>query len=154
MQLIRVARSGSGRLGELAVRFIVFSDKMIDGVAEIDHQHSCLVDIINALYDIALNKNARTTLVQVFEDLDRHIDEHFECEERLFAEAGYPLAKEHRATHEAFRQRIADYRASTRNANGTLVAAELLHLLKQWMTGHMQNDDRDACRHLNASGIR
>ena len=136
------------------VRFMVFSDKMIDGVAAIDHQHSGLVDIINALYDITLNKNARTTLVRVFEDLDRHIAEHFDCEERLFAQTGYPLAEEHRATHEAFRRRIADYRAGARNANGTLVAAELLHLLKQWLTGHMQNEDRDACRHLNASGIR
>jgi hemerythrin-like metal-binding protein len=133
---------------------MVFSDKMIDGVAAIDHQHRGLVDIINALYDITLNKNARTTLVQVFEDLDRHIDEHFDYEEQLFAQTGYPLAKEHRATHQAFRQRIADYRASARHAKDSIVAVELLHLLKQWMTGHMQDDDRVACRHLNARGIR
>ena len=145
---------GSRDVWGRAVQFMVFSDKMIDGVAAIDHQHRGLVDIINALYDITLNKNARTTLVQVFEDLDRHIDEHFDCEEQLYAQAGYPLAKDHIASHEAFRRRIADYRASARNANATLVATELLYLLKQWLTGHMQNEDRDACRHLNASGIR
>jgi len=133
---------------------MVFTDKMADGVAAIDHQHARLIEIINALYDITLNKKASTTLMRVFEDLDRHIDEHFECEERLFTQTGYPLTKEHRATHESFRRRIADYRASARHANGTIVAAELLHLLKQWMIGHMQEADRDACRHLNAHGIR
>jgi len=133
---------------------MVFSDKMVDGVAAIDHQHRGLVDIINALYDITLNKNSGTTLARVFEDLNQHIDEHFACEEQLFAQTGYPRALEHRAIHEAFRRRIADYRASARGAKDTIVAAELLHLLKQWLNGHMQDADRDACRHLNASGIR
>ena len=133
---------------------MVFSDKMVDGVAAIDHQHRGLVDIINALYDVTLNKKSGTTLERIFGDLDQHIDEHFAYEEQLFAETGYPHAHEHRAIHEAFRQRIADYRASARGAKDTIVAAELLHLLKQWMNGHMQDADRDACRHLNARGIR
>ena len=36
------------------------------------------IEIINALYDITLNKNSGTTLVRVFEDLDRHIERYLE----------------------------------------------------------------------------
>lgn len=136
------------------MQFLVFTDKMVDGVAAIDRQHAKLIHIINELYEIALTTNASPTLEEVFDDLARYTVEHFDYEEKLFAETGYPRLQEHHLQHEALKQRIADHHGGSHGSNDTIVAAEMLHYLKQWLNDHMMNADKDACRHLNAHGIR
>jgi hemerythrin-like metal-binding protein len=136
------------------MQFMVFTDKMSDGVAAIDHQHAQLVAIINELYALVLKRDTSATLAKVFDKLVRYTDEHFASEEKLFAEHGYPKLEEHRIHHEDFKRRIAEYGAGIGGRNDTLLAADLLHILKQWLTDHIANDDKDACRHLNACGIR
>jgi hemerythrin len=136
------------------MQFMVFTDKMSDGVAAIDHQHAGLVAIINELYALVLRHEKAPPLEKVFDHLARYTKQHFDYEEKLFAETGYPKLEEHRAHHEEFKQRVAEYRIKANGRNDTILAADLLHILKQWLTDHIANDDKDACRHLNDCGIR
>ncbi|GAA0563515.1 bacteriohemerythrin [Rhizomicrobium electricum] len=135
------------------MQFMVFTDKLSDGVASIDHQHARLVDIINQLYALVLKHDTAASLETVFDDLARYTEQHFEYEEKLFAANGYPKLEEHRAHHDDFRRRLADYRDRIGGRNDTILAADLLHVLKQWLTDHIATDDKEACRHLNACGI-
>jgi hemerythrin-like metal-binding protein len=136
------------------MKFMVFTDKMIDGVASIDHQHAQLVHIINELYALMLKRDGAVPLATVFDELAHYTAEHFAHEEKLMAETGYPKLEEHRAEHEVLNRRIAEYHDTACDGDDTILAAELLHFLKQWLTDHIPNDDRDACRHMNAHGIR
>lgn len=136
------------------MQFMVFTDKMSDGVASIDHQHARLVGIINQLYALVLKHDTATSLEKVFDELARYTEQHFAYEEKVFAENGYPKLEEHRAHHEEFKQRLADYRDRIGGRNDTILAADILHMLKQWLTDHIATDDKDACRHLNECGIR
>lgn len=136
------------------MQFMVFTDKMSDGVASIDHQHAHLVAIINKLYALVLKRDTAPSLENVFDELAAYTEQHFEHEETLFAAHGYPKLEEHRAHHEEFRRRLAEYRDRIGGRNDTILAADILHILKQWLTDHIATDDKDACRHLNERGIR
>ncbi len=132
---------------------MVISVQILDGVASIDQQHAKLVDIINELYEIALTKNAKATLKSVFDDLTRYTAEHFDHEEKLYADAGYPKLEEHRAQHEALKSKVVSFRVHCLGRDNPAFAAEMLHVLKQWLTSHTLGADKDACRYLNAHGI-
>lgn len=136
------------------MQFMVFTDKMIDGVAAIDRQHRLLIDILNMLYTITLTKDADTSLETVFDELARYTTEHFDYEEKLFAETGYPGLEQHRAQHQALTRRITEFRNAYNGGNDTILASDLLHVLKRWLTDHTMHADKEACRHLNAHGIR
>lgn len=130
-----------------------FSEKMIGGVAEIDGQHRGLIDIINELYEIALKRKGQRTLEEVFEALDVYAKSHFESEETLLAKHGYPRLADHKMQHDAMLQAISDYRKRPREGQEFLVALDLLHYLKQWLSQHMMGADREACAYLNAQGV-
>jgi hemerythrin len=130
-----------------------FSEKMVDGVAEIDDQHRGLIDIINELYEIALKRAGQRTLEDVFEALDVYTKDHFEREESLFAKHGYPGLADHKAQHNGLLQTIVDYRKRPREGQEFLLALELLHHLKQWLSQHMITADRQACAYLNEQGV-
>lgn len=136
------------------MRFMVFSEKLVDGVIAIDAQHAQLIDIINHLYAISLRRKPISELDDVFEGLTEYTREHFAYEEKLMDETAYPKADEHRRHHEAVKKQIATYRASVTGENKTIIAAELLHFLKERMIAHMLTDDKEACVHLNALGIK
>jgi hemerythrin len=135
------------------MRFMVFTDKMVDGVAEIDSQHARMIDILNELYAIVIDKDINASLERVFDKLASYMVQHLDYEEALFAETQYPKADEHRAEHESLRRRIADFREASRGNHDIVLASDLLHFLRQWLNDHMLSADKDACRHFNAHGI-
>lgn len=136
------------------MRFMVFSEKLVDGVIAIDAQHAQLIDIINHLYAISLRRKPIDELDEIFENVTEYMREHFAYEEQLMDETGYPKADEHRRHHDAAKKQIATYRTSVNSDNKTIVAAELLHFLKERLIQHMLTEDKNACAHLNAHGIK
>jgi hemerythrin len=132
---------------------MIFSEKMMGGVAEIDEQHQGLIDIINDLYEIALNRDGQQPLGDVFDALEAYTKAHFQLEEALLAKHGYPRLADHKKQHERLTQAIADYRKRRRDGQDMLLALDLLHDLKQWLSRHMIEEDRQACTYLNAQGI-
>jgi hemerythrin-like metal-binding protein len=133
---------------------MVFTDKFLDGVVAIDHDHSRMIEIVNELYAVVLESKSAAALAKVFDDLETYTQQHFHHEESLLAQTGYPKLAEHRAGHAVLTRQIARYRAAARDRYDASLAADMLHHLKQWITGHIMTADRDACRHLNAHGIR
>jgi len=132
---------------------MVFTDKMMSGVAEIDAQHRALIDIINGLYAIALGKPGHRPLGDVLEDLSAYLAGHLAYEEDLFVRTDFPGAAKHKAEHEHLRKKIAAYKAASGKGGDMMVALDLLHFLKQWLTAHIQVADKEACAHFNRHGI-
>jgi len=132
---------------------MLFSEKMIDGVVDIDDQHRGMIDIINELYEIALKRDGHRTLGEVFTALDDYATNHFALEESLFAKHGYPRLAEHKKKHDRLLQTLADYRKRSRDGQEAVLALDLLHYLKQWLAHHIMADDRQACAYLNEKGV-
>jgi hemerythrin len=137
-----------------AMGFIAVTDDMIQGIREIDAQHLGLINLINELYEIALAGEKSRTLDYVLDELDAYANMHFETEERLLEQTGYPRLAEHKAAHRSLRQKAVEFRGKMRTGREVIVALELLHLLKQWMAIHLKVEDKDACVYLKAHGIR
>lgn len=131
--------------------YMEWSADLALGIPVIDHQHKRIIDYINALEDATFTGNIDDTK-HAIEGLVDYTLTHFEFEEELQRDAGYPLLKAHKAVHGNFMARIGAYRE--RSKSGEDVAAELLSVLKVWLTTHIKGDDRDYVEYVkpNAKG--
>ncbi len=64
----------------------------------------------------------------------------FDREEAMMKLVGYPRATEHLKSHDMFMRRLSGYRS--RLLEGKYTANELVSLLKIWVTGHIEEQDR------------
>jgi len=117
---------------------IEWTNDLNTGVDVIDHQHQRIVDYINQLEN-AINQQNRATIGPVLDELVDYTMSHFAFEENLQEEAGYQLAKPHKAVHEVFTKRVATYQQ--RHKSGEDVAEQLLGMLGTWLVHHIKRDD-------------
>lgn len=108
------------------------------GDSSLDAEHQEILTLIDDLYsEITVGKeNARTK-----KQLDRLVQytlSHFQHEERIMHELGFPGFAAHKIEHERMRQRTLELRASFT----LLKAADLLRFLKDWWTNHIQVEDK------------
>ena len=110
------------------------------GIPVIDNQHKRIVEYINVLADADQTGDNQTTM-QALNGLLDYTATHFQFEEELQEKAGYPFFKAHNKVHAVFIRRISTFRE--RAANGENITAELLAMLKVWLSNHIKGDDRD-----------
>lgn len=118
--------------------YLDWKDELNTGIRVIDGQHRRIVDYINQLHDIAQG-NGEADTVEVLTALVDYTLSHFAFEESLLEEAGYPQHASHVHAHDAFRNRIFDFRERARQ--GEDVAEPLLELLKDWLFEHIAHED-------------
>ena len=73
----------------------------------LDAQHERLLLLCNRLFGNADNMS-EGDLIALLNDLAASVHEHFETEERVLREFGYPHFKTHQAEHDALRGRLTD----------------------------------------------
>ena len=79
--------------------------------------------------------------------LDEYIGSHFAMEEGLMRQAAYPYYEQHRAQHDAMRQRSAQLIGSSR-AGRMVLTQEVVDLLANWLVEHIRDHDRRMIAHL------
>ncbi len=118
---------------------LVWQDDLNTGIEVIDHQHRCIVEMLNRL-QAAQRDSARPALAEVIDSLIAYTLSHFAFEEQLMEEAGYAFSRAHKRVHEIFGQRVADYRQ--RFQAGEDICDELRALLGRWLFNHFRSDDQ------------
>ncbi len=104
----------------------------------LDAQHMEIIDIINELFAVMQKGQDRAALKSLLNRLVHYTNGHFEHEEQIMQEHGYPGFAEHKALHDKMRQRTADLRANIDPVTGS----DLLAFLKEWWVGHIQGQDK------------
>jgi hemerythrin len=66
--------------------------------------------------------------------------EHFETEEALMAQAGYPALEEHVKEHRVYKARTVSLCLDTM-ASKAFVPVDILVFLRDWWTGHVLGSD-------------
>jgi hemerythrin len=117
---------------------IVWSEDLATGIRVIDGQHKRIIHYINQLSD-AQNLDDRELVGEVLINLVDYTLSHFAFEESLMDEAGYEASSIHKKTHEAFRNKISNYKE--RFEEGEDVTEELYKLLNVWLMDHIADDD-------------
>ncbi|MCE1188838.1 MAG: bacteriohemerythrin [Ignavibacteria bacterium] len=132
--------------------FITWDSGLSVGVEEIDRQHKKLFDLVNDLYDAMREGKGNEIVGTVLRELHVYTVTHFQFEEKLFRQTGYPGSVNHKMEHDALIQRV-DELQSKFDSGKVALHLEVLNLLKDWLNQHIRNSDRAYSVHLNSRGI-
>ena len=128
-------------------------DQYSVGVETLDNQHQAMLRILNELHAASLRGKAQEVAGPLLRQLVALANEHFSTEERLMESTGFPGLAEHRAKHREMAGKIADL-AFRHEKGDTTVYVPLLHLVRDYQTKHMQNEDQDYARWQRTRGVK
>jgi len=120
---------------------MTWNDRYSVGVKTIDQQHSGLFAIVNELHAAMIKGQAKNVVGSLLEKLIKYTVEHFAYEERMMAAAKYPGLVTHRAHHADLTRQVEDFMARYKRGDGA-VNIELLQFLRDWLTRHIQQEDK------------
>lgn len=116
----------------------------------VDLQHRKIHELFNELDGAADNGSE---VLKTLDYLTQHVVVHFSTEEDLMRRADFPdsLAADHVAEHreltDGVRQRVLEFH------DGSLTStAPLLEFLREWLTSHVHECDRELIEHVRARG--
>ena len=111
------------------------------GNSLIDEQHRALFSDSNQLLTAILSGRPKDEVAVLIDILIRDVAQHFEAEEAIFFDAGYPGAREHAAIHHQLTAKAAEM--AGRFQDGTLAIGELFQFLASDLVArHMLKADR------------
>lgn len=122
------------------------------GVRAMDDQHGILIDTINELQAELLRGCSRETLSTQLNQLLKFTTMHFQGEEQLMEQLGFPGLAEHRAEHQRL---LAQIRESSHRVhrNGDVQVRTLLQFLRDWYLEHFEGPDQEYGPWLNERGV-
>jgi hemerythrin-like metal-binding protein len=104
----------------------------------LDDQHKEIIGLVNDLYVALERGNDGAVVKPLLDKFARYAKEHFDCEEQIMQEHGYPLLEEHKALHDQARNQIADMQSHA----DLITGRDLLNFFKTWWVEHIQGDDK------------
>lgn len=129
--------------------FAEFTDDLRVGNETIDSQHAGLYEAVNRLHDAMRNGRSREELGDILAFLHTYTLEHFQTEELFMRDKGYPSLESHKALHEGLVIQIKEL--EEKYAAGTMTLSIMtMHFLKNWLTSHIQDEDRKLAEFLRA----
>lgn len=121
-------------------------------IKQVDSQHMKLVDLLNNFHDAMKSGKGQEVMGKTFSALIDYTLYHFETEEALFKEHSYPDSASHKKEHEALTKQARDL--SERFSRGeSVISAETMTFLKNWLNNHILGSDKKYAPFLNARGV-
>jgi hemerythrin len=133
--------------------FMPWTDAFALGIETIDQQHRWLVDATNRLHaEVSKAEPDRAVLGEILEGLVDYTMNHFVLEEELFQRFGYPETDAHKVEHDGFTAQALDLLLQFED--GASVGAEVLEVLKAWLSHHILKVDRAYAPFLKVAGVQ
>lgn len=112
------------------------------GVKQIDAEHRKLFELVNEYYDNYRYDSPRKEIERILNSLVAYAEEHFQNEEALMEESGYPQLEEHRKQHADLFLSIFDITEKLLS-NPAKADMQTLNFLKKWLRDHIIQSDVD-----------
>lgn len=122
------------------------------GIRAMDEQHKRLVQTLNDLHAAMVSGKASGAADHLLGELVRYTQDHFRAEEAFLARNCYPELATHRGLHAELNLQVNNY-VKRLQAGEAAISVHLLHFLRDWLTVHIQREDREYGAWLNARGI-
>ncbi|MCK5539057.1 MAG: hemerythrin family protein [Bacteroidales bacterium] len=119
-----------------------WSKELEFGIKEIDEQHHHIMDLVNDFSKMDTEFFSRDDILDVFNDVISYAHVHFQSEEKIFKEAGYPGTEEHIKEHQKLLLRINNLFLSFSEKDITHTVKEVAELLKEWIEDHLMRVDK------------
>ena len=119
---------------------IEWKDQYSLGVAEVDHEHRELVELINELYRSLGQEHSEVAVADFLGELYARIAAHFALEEKIMRDSEYDEYEDHKADHERLLDGIRDLMDDYED--GVYVDVERFgKLLDEWFSEHFRTRD-------------
>jgi hemerythrin len=137
---------------EVDVTLLTWSHECIVGVQAMDDQHGILMDTLNELRHLLVRGADRRELSLQLERLIDFTQMHFQSEELLLQQQGFPGTDEHRTAHQRLLKRL--YAALEQlNREEPVHFSALLEFLPAWYLEHVEELDQPYGNWLNEHGV-
>jgi len=134
------------------VTLLMWSHECIVGVQAMDDQHGILMDTLNELRLMLLSGAPRRVVCLQLERLIEFTQAHFQSEELLLQQQGFPAVEEHRTAHQHLLARL--YTALEQaNRDEAVRLNSLLEFLPSWYLEHVEQHDQPYGAWLNDRGV-
>jgi hemerythrin-like metal-binding protein len=111
------------------------------GIGSIDFQHQSLFEALNKLADAFRDGAAKVQAEECLAFLVQYAFEHFQAEEQVMREIGYPGLAPHLALHAELMERVHDLQAKHRQGEPSTM--EVTIFLAEWLKHHINEADMD-----------
>ena len=123
---------------------IEWSDELVLGQEQVDGQHKQLIDEINSLEGLS-NAARPEDVEKALMFLAQYVGTHFQDEEKLMHELGYPGLAEHRVVHQGLYDQV-EHRIQEFLLDGQADYDELVGFLRAWLSDHILTADAEIAR--------
>jgi len=120
------------------------------GEPSLDADHKQIIGVINELIEAVDRGCDQGILKPVLDRLVKYTLMHFDHEEQVMQEHGYPDFPQHKALHDRLRKRTIDLREHIMFVTGR----DMLSFLKDWWLGHIQGEDKKYSPYLEFASSR
>lgn len=131
---------------------IVWADEFSVHIQEIDEQHKVLIGLLNELYQAMHAHRGSAACREILNRLAEYTRTHFLLEESLMRLTHYPEFEAHKGQHEELIQQVLALQAKL-DAGTATISFELLHFLKNWLTGHIMGSDKRFGMFFKTAGL-
>lgn len=131
----------------------VWDAKYTLNIAEIDRQHQKLFTLFNELYEAMQKGHGDDVIGRVLASVVDYTHYHFDYEEKLLAQYGYPEEALHRAEHVKLGEQ-ARLLVQKLQAGQNHVTMATLKFLCDWLNNHILGSDRKYAPFLIGKGVR
>lgn len=133
-------------------RFVRWDDSLSVGIEMIDQDHKKLIDLINNLQQAVYYPTGEAFEKQALEELLDYTKYHFQREEQMLQENGYPEFDEHKAQHEKMIGKVGAVMARYEKEPEETIE-ELCLYLRRWLLEHIAGTDQRYGPYLNERGL-
>jgi hemerythrin len=123
------------------VTFVEWSDDFKVGNRDIDIEHWGLFALVNDLADKVHLGAGDSSIAVTIDALVGYVDAHFEREEELMKECGYPDFDDHLEAHHRLRGSVEYFHNYYRDTPEKFPYEDFLEFLKEWLTRHIMKVD-------------
>jgi hemerythrin len=119
-----------------------WDEKYSVGHPELDEQHRSFLALCKKSCDALAAESlaAREAYHLLLDDLTRHASKHFETEEAILADHGYPDLDHHRREHSNYLEGLVDILLAA--ADGVFDADRLCTFVTSWWVNHIAESDK------------
>ena len=125
------------------MRVFEWSEDCSVHIPQLDAQHRQIIELLGELSRCAASAKANKLVPAALEKIHRYAQFHLQREELLLRVRGYPGYEEHKAEHDAYRERIAALKAMSDRRD---IAVRITNFLTEWWNYHILTSDQQYAR--------
>lgn len=133
--------------------YLVWKDEYSVGIDSIDQQHRRLVNLINQLHTAVHYSTGEEFEREALDELVDYTKTHFNYEEGLMQEHGYPDFEPHKAQHEKMIAKVGEVLAEYEKDQDTAMKNALSYL-SDWLINHINGTDKEYSSFLIGKGVK